>query len=275
MSHVAIVCKPHKEELAQLLPKLIDWLRAHGYEPVVDREGGQYTNAAPVVARAEMPGMEPGLVVVLGGDGTLLGVARLFASNGAPILSVNLGHLGFLTEVRLADLYSTLDGWCAGCHELDLRAMLHAEVWREGEQLSGFEALNEVVVSKADIARMGDFAVELDGKSVASFRADRLDGLYSGRQWTDSDAQCGRAGGHAHLPAPADAAAHRSARQRLVDGAGGGHSEPGPADRGRAESDGARVGRRGALPALGSHREADPDERRRLLRGAAQQAELG
>jgi NAD+ kinase len=172
MNHVAIVCKPHKEELAHVLPKLIEWLRAHGYEPVVDREGGEYTSAAPVVARAEMPGMAPGLVVVLGGDGTLLGVARLFASTGAPILSVNLGHLGFLTEVRLGDLYSTLEGWCAGCHELDVRAMLHAEVWRQGELHSGYEALNEVVVSKADIARMGEFAVELEGKSVASFRAD-------------------------------------------------------------------------------------------------------
>jgi NAD+ kinase len=85
---------------------------------------------------------------------------------------VNLGYLGFLTEVRLADLYSTLESWCAGCHGLDERAMLHAELWREGTQRSSYEALNEVVISKGDIARMGEFAVELDGKSVARFRAD-------------------------------------------------------------------------------------------------------
>jgi NAD+ kinase len=172
MVRVAIVCKPHKEELIRLLPELIAWLRAHGFEPLLDQEGGQYTEAAQVVDRAEMPSRAPDLVIVLGGDGTLLAVARAFIATGTPILSVNLGFLGFLTEVRLADLYSTLESWCAGCHDLDERAMLHAELWREGERLSNYEALNEIVVSKGDIARMGDFAVELDTKLVARFRAD-------------------------------------------------------------------------------------------------------
>ena len=135
-------------------------------------EGGQYTAEAPVVDRAAMPGQAPGLVIVLGGDGTLLSVARIFASTGTPILGVNLGSLGFLTEVRLADLYAALEGWRGGCHDVDARAMLHAELWRDGALRSSYEALNEVVVSKGDIARMGDFAVELDGKSVARFRAD-------------------------------------------------------------------------------------------------------
>jgi len=169
---VALVCKPHKEELVQLLPELVDWLRQHGYEPLLDCEGGRYTSAAPVVDRAAMPEQAPGLVIVLGGDGTLLSVARIFAATGTPILGVNLGFLGFLTEVRLADLYSTLEGWCSGCYDLDSRVMLHAELWRDGALCSSFEALNEVVVSKGDIARMGDFAVELEGKRVASFRAD-------------------------------------------------------------------------------------------------------
>jgi NAD+ kinase len=172
MVRVAIVCKPQKEELARLLPELIAWLRQHGYEPLLDREGGKYTASAPVVDLREMPSWAPELVIVLGGDGTLLTAARTFAATGTPILGVNLGYLGFLTEVRLADLYSTLESWCEGCHGLDERSMLRAELWREGEQRSCFDALNEVVVSKADIARMGEFAVELDGRSVARFRAD-------------------------------------------------------------------------------------------------------
>jgi NAD+ kinase len=172
MVRVAIVCKPHKEELNRLLPELIKWLRQNGYEPLLDLEGGQYTDAAPVLDRGEMPAWSPELVIVLGGDGTLLAAARVFASTSTPILSVNLGYLGFLTEVRLADLYSTLDSWCKGCHDLDERAMLHASLWREGAEHSSYEALNEIVVSKGDIARMGDFAVELDGKLVARFRAD-------------------------------------------------------------------------------------------------------
>jgi NAD+ kinase len=172
MVRVAIVCKPQKEELVRLLPELIAWLRLRGFEPLLDMVGGQYTAAAPAVDRAEMPALAPGLVIVLGGDGTLLSVARIFAATGAPILSVNLGFLGFLTEVRLANLYATLEGWRGGYHTLDARAMLHAELWREGALDSSYEALNEAVVSKGDIARMGEFAVELDGKSVARFRAD-------------------------------------------------------------------------------------------------------
>jgi len=169
---VAIVCKPQKEELFRLLPELIAWLRARNHEPVLDEEAGKYTDAAPVVERANLPGCSPALVIVLGGDGTLLSVARIFAATGTPILSVNLGYLGFLTEVRLADLYATLEGWCSDCYQIDERSMLRAELWRHGVLNSTHEALNDVVVSKGDIARMGDFEVELEGKAVASFRAD-------------------------------------------------------------------------------------------------------
>ena len=95
MVRVAIVCKPRKKELTRLLPELIAWLRGHGYEPMLDLEGGQYTTAAPVMERDQMPAWKPGLVIVLGGDGTLLSVARIFAATGTPILSVNLGSLGF------------------------------------------------------------------------------------------------------------------------------------------------------------------------------------
>ena len=172
MARVAIVSKPHKEELGRILPDLIAWLRQRGFEPLLDREGAQYTDAAPAVERDRMAAQGPELVIVLGGDGTLLSAVRVFASTGTPILGVNLGYLGFLTEIKLSELYPTLEGWCVGCHDLDERAMVHADLWREGKEHSCYEALNEVVVSKGDIARMGDFAVELEGKSVARFRAD-------------------------------------------------------------------------------------------------------
>src|SRR5665213_185498 len=172
MARIAIVCKPQKEELARLLPELIAWVRKRGYEPLIDREAAQYSSDAEPVERAEMPAYAPELVIVLGGGGTLLSVGRIFAAIGTPILSVNLGYLGFLTEVRLADLYATLDSWCHNSHMLEARAMLHAELWRKGERHSEYEALNDMVVTKGEIARMGDFAVELDGKNVARFRAD-------------------------------------------------------------------------------------------------------
>ncbi len=172
MRCVAIVAKPQKEELSQILPELLRWLRAHGYDPVMDDVGGTYTQEARVVPRQELPAENPDLVIVLGGDGTLLAAARVFAKSGVPILSVNLGSLGFLTEVRLDELYIHLEGWSKSCCIFEERAMLHCELLRGGELLSEHEALNDVVVSKGSIARMGDFRVALDDQLVAAFRAD-------------------------------------------------------------------------------------------------------
>lgn len=169
---VAIVSKPNKTELARLLPELVGWLRQHGYDPVLCKQSSHYYADAPTEDLCNLPNLKPELVIVLGGDGTLLGAARAFVASGIPILSVNLGHLGFLTEVRLADIYSTLDSWCSGCHQVDERAMLHAEIWRDGALIKTLRALNEVVVSKGDIARLGEFSVELEGKRVARFLAD-------------------------------------------------------------------------------------------------------
>ncbi len=96
----------------------------------------------------------------------------MFAKTNVPILSVNLGSLGFLTEVRLADLYSTLQGWCDDCCTIDTRVLLHSELWREEKLIADHEALNDVVVAKGAIARMVNFTIRLDGQLVANFRAD-------------------------------------------------------------------------------------------------------
>ncbi len=172
MRTVVILSKPQKEELATLIPELILWMRAHGLNPVLDPVSGNYTHEAPVVARNEMPKLSPELAIVLGGDGTLLSAARALSKSGIPLLSVNLGSLGFLTEVRLADLYPTLEAWCENCSMTDSRAMLHVELIRDGKAQCEYEALNDIVVSKGTIARMGDFMVKLNGQLAAAFRAD-------------------------------------------------------------------------------------------------------
>ncbi|MFT4111838.1 NAD(+)/NADH kinase [Silvibacterium sp.] len=172
MSVVAIISKPQKPELQTLLPELVLWLRARQYDPVLDPVSGNYTQSARIVPRHLLPEEDPQLVIVLGGDGTLLSAARVFAKTGTPILSVNLGSLGFLTEVRLADLYSTLEGWCTKCFTTDTRWMLHSELWRDGKLYAQHEALNDVVVAKGTIARMGDFRVTFNSELAAAFRAD-------------------------------------------------------------------------------------------------------
>ena len=187
MNRVAIVSKPLREELSHLLPELVQWLRAHNFEPVLDRESLSYIVGPAAAAsglsgsivaglevrdRPDLPTAKPSLVIVLGGDGTLLAVGRIFARTDTPILSVNLGSLGFLTEVRLASLYPTLEGWCDNCCTIDVRTMLHAELWREGKCISSFESVNDIVLSKSSIARMAEFAIELDDMLAARFRAD-------------------------------------------------------------------------------------------------------
>ncbi|HTJ30221.1 MAG TPA: NAD(+)/NADH kinase [Acidobacteriaceae bacterium] len=187
MKRIAIVSKPLKEELTHLLPELVEWLRAHSFEPVLDRESASYLvgpvaamegpsgvilNGVEVRDRHDLPASDPVLVIVLGGDGTLLAIGRIFAPTGTPILSVNLGSLGFLTEVRLSNLYPTLEGWCDDCVVYDERAMLHAELWREGKCITEYEAVNDIVLSKSSIARMAEFAIEIDEMLAARFRAD-------------------------------------------------------------------------------------------------------
>ncbi len=172
MRTIAIVSKPQKPELASILIDLVAWLRAHDYDPVLDAISGSYTSIAPVVMREEIGARNPVLVIVLGGDGTLLAASRVFAQLGTPILSVNLGSLGFLTEVRLSELYATLEAWCVDCGSMEERSMLHTELWRGGEMICAHEALNDAVLSKGTIARMGHFSVSVDGHLAAEYRAD-------------------------------------------------------------------------------------------------------
>ena len=174
MPKLAIVSKPHRADLAAVLPDLVLWLKGHGFQPILDPVSANYTEDGAVVPRHELAGQQPELVVVLGGDGTLLAAARAFAKTDIPILSVNLGGLGFLAEVRLSDLYTTLEGWRKDCCAVDVRSLLHAEVMRAGKIYMEYEALNDVVISKGAIARMGDFSVHLSDQLAASFRADGI-----------------------------------------------------------------------------------------------------
>jgi NAD+ kinase len=172
MLQAAIISKPLKPELAGILSDLIAWLQARGYHYLVDPDSAAYINAPNPVERVDMPRHKPNLVIVLGGDGTLLAAARAFARTTTPILSVNLGSLGFLTETPLSDLYPTLEAWCDNCADIEIRSMMHAEIIRGGKIVQEWDALNDVVVAKGTIARMGDFSIEIDKQAVATFRAD-------------------------------------------------------------------------------------------------------
>jgi len=170
----AIISKPQKPELAAILPELVAWLKAHDYGYVLDPASAEYLEGARSFDRPELPLHRPNLVIVFGGDGTLLAAARAFAHTQTPILSVNLGSLGFLTETPLSDIYNTLQAWCEHKAAIDTRSMMHTELHRAGGVCNEWDALNDVVVAKGTIARMADFKVEIDQQFVATFRADGI-----------------------------------------------------------------------------------------------------
>jgi NAD+ kinase len=173
MFKAAVISKPQKPELFSIVRELASWLESHEYQILFDPFSAAYLGEdVPSVAREEMPQHHPNLVIVLGGDGTLLAAARAFAHSPTPILGVNLGSLGFLTEIPLSDLYTSLEAWCDNCASIEVRDMMHTELIREGKSFKHWDALNDIVVSKGAIARMSEFTVEIDKQFVATMRAD-------------------------------------------------------------------------------------------------------
>ncbi len=170
----AIMSKPGKPELARVVPELLEWFRAHNYQVVVDRETGSYAAGIEVLERKEMASRPLNFVVVLGGDGTLLSAARAVAKAGIPVLGVNLGSLGFLTEVPLAELYTTLQGIDDKCCTVESRSLVHCQLMRAGSCVAAYDALNDVVVSKSAIARLNHFDLFIDQVFVSSYQADGL-----------------------------------------------------------------------------------------------------
>ena len=170
----AIISKPGKPELSQVVPPLVQWLQAHQYEVVVDRETATYAQAPVVLARQEIGTHPLTFAMVLGGDGTLLSAARALAKTGVPIMGVNLGSLGFLTEVPLAQLYLALESIEDGKHYLETRSMVGCEVLRKDSVVADYEALNDVVVGKGGIARLSHCDVFVDGVFVSGYKADGL-----------------------------------------------------------------------------------------------------
>jgi NAD+ kinase len=171
---VAILSKPDRPELAEVLPQLCRRLDERNYKVVIDYESAAYYSGPAATARDELAKTSPDLALVLGGDGTLLSAARAVASSGTLILGINLGTLGFLTELQLSGLYPALDAIEAGQYIVDSRSMLSCSLFRNGTTLTTHVALNDLVVSKSAIARLNSFQLLVDAEFVSSYKADGL-----------------------------------------------------------------------------------------------------
>jgi NAD+ kinase len=175
MIHTAgIISKPMRERICEVVPPLIQWLRARKIDVLFDKETEScLASGAPAFSREEL-GAKIDLAIVLGGDGTLLSAARSFAGREFPILPVNLGALGFLTSVTLEELYPLLDRVVDGKYRTSARMMLDAEVLSNGNTTERKCALNDAVANKGALARMLDFDVYVNRDHVGRYRADGL-----------------------------------------------------------------------------------------------------
>jgi NAD+ kinase len=174
MKVVAIISKPAKRELADIVPGLLHWFQQHDYRVIVDPETAAFSSGCEVVPRAEMASRPLRFVMVLGGDGTLLAAARAVAKAGVPVLGINLGSLGFLTEVPLEEMYATLQGIDENRGNAETRSMVHCDVIRKDSCIATFDAVNDVVVGKSTIARLNHCDVYVDRIFVSSYQADSL-----------------------------------------------------------------------------------------------------
>lgn len=171
---IGILSRPRRERLSVVVPPLLKWLEARGVKPVLDLEtaaaltGGFQGQPAPAVADVSE------LLLVLGGDGTMLAAARLAASRHIPILPINMGRLGFLTSFTLEELYPALEEALRGRSSISQRVMLQAELVRAGSVIETQCALNEAVVHKGSFARMIQLELSIDSDFVCRYRADGL-----------------------------------------------------------------------------------------------------
>lgn len=172
MKTAAIISKPEKPELHELVPNVIRWFEEHDYRIVIDDETAVYAPGHESVERPLIAEHSPKFAVVLGGDGTLLSAARAVAPAHIPILGVNLGSLGFLTEVPLSELYTTLEAVDRDRCEFEKRSMLQCRLVRGGQTVAEFQALNDAVVNKSAIARLVSFDLYLDAVFVSNYKAD-------------------------------------------------------------------------------------------------------
>jgi len=178
---VGIVAKARLERAAEHLAHIAAWLEARGVQPIFDPETASLAKATGTSARFDVldkdrMAAEVEMVVVLGGDGTLLGMAGRIGQSGSgiPILGVNFGSLGFLTEVTLPEIFSSLELALAGKAKIEERMMLRVTVERETERVCDRIVLNDVVVTQGALSRIIDLSVTVDGEFMMRVKADGL-----------------------------------------------------------------------------------------------------
>ena len=171
---VGIISKPGIPQGYELVPALTEWLEERGVRVRMDEQTSIYADRHDGLPRDQVPDDETQLLIVLGGDGTLLAAARALKGREIPLLPVNLGGLGFLTAITAREIYSALERGFRGEHRVGTRRMLGCELRRAGKVIAQYNALNDVVITKASLARMIDIRTYVDEHYICTYKADGL-----------------------------------------------------------------------------------------------------
>ena len=173
MERVGILLKRNKPEAIEITRELIRWFNERKIAVYLEDEvAGQFDGSAGC-SKETLPSQVE-VILVLGGDGTLLSVVRLMGEDQVPILGVNLGGLGFLTEITLDNLYKVLEGLIQGDYKCHRRMTLNVHVLRKGEVVANFTVLNDAVINKGALARIIDLETTISGEYLTTFKADGL-----------------------------------------------------------------------------------------------------
>jgi NAD+ kinase len=171
---IGIISRPRRSTLDVVVPPLLKWLEARGVQAFCDEETAGSLPGVPKGRTRQEVADSSQLLLVLGGDGTLLAAAHLAAPRGIPILPINMGSLGFLTSFTLDELYPALEDGLAGRFSISERVMLHVELERAGKVIESQCVLNEAVINKGALARMIELELAIDADFVCRYRADGL-----------------------------------------------------------------------------------------------------
>lgn len=174
MERIGIIVKAHTPGIREILKELHQWLSERQIQVFVDQTTGELLDQPiEVHSKAKIPALVD-CILVLGGDGTLLSIARLIGDRDVPILGVNLGSLGFLTEITLEEMYFALEQVYCREFSTSQRLLVTASVSREGEHIAQYSALNDVVLTKSTLARMIHLETYINGQYVTTYQADGL-----------------------------------------------------------------------------------------------------
>ena len=179
IKRIGVVVKPHQPDALQTLCRLTEWLNARDIKliggPTLDQERIEHETgcAVEVVSDEELP-KNSDLILVLGGDGTMIATARMIGDSEGPVMGVNYGGLGYLAEFPIAELFPAIESVLNGNYKIESRVMLSVELRRGDELVTHNRVLNDVVMNKSALARIIEIEAYLDNQFVNSFRADGL-----------------------------------------------------------------------------------------------------